>query len=287
MINLYLLGKKGFLSLKSISSNFLELINYVIIGKDKNVVNDYSNMIIDYCIENNITYLVQNKTKDNSFVKYSIAIGWRWMIRDKSKLIVFHDSVLPKLRGFNPLVTSLINGYKEIGVTVLYGTDDFDRGEIILQKKINITYPLKIQEAIDSVSLLYGQAIDQLLNRLKHGTLTSIPQDELLATYSLWRDNEDYIIDWSKSSDYIKRFIDAVGYPYKGAFTTWNSSKYYIKESFIVDDVLIENRTPGKVLFKKENMVFIVCGIGLLCVQNFFNEDGQKININNFRIRFK
>ena len=94
MINLYLLGKKGFLSLKSINSNFLELINYVIIGKDKNVVNDYSDSIIDYCIENNLTYLVQNKTKDNSFVKYSIAIGWRWMIRDKSKLIVFHDSVL-------------------------------------------------------------------------------------------------------------------------------------------------------------------------------------------------
>ena len=61
------------------------------------------------------------------------------MIRDKSKLIVFHDSVLPKLRGFNPLVTSLINGYEEIGVTVLYGTEDFDRGEIILQKKVNIT----------------------------------------------------------------------------------------------------------------------------------------------------
>ena len=103
----------------------------------------------------------------------------------------------------------------------------------------------------------------------------------------MWRDIEDYIIDWSKSSDYIKRFIDAVGYPYKGAFTTCNSSKYYIKESFIVDDVIIENRTPGKVLFKKENMFYIVCGVGLLCVQNFFNEDGQKININNFRIRFK
>ena len=75
MINLYLLCKKVFIS-KIYNSNFLELINYVIIGKDKNVVNDYSDSIIDYCIENNLTYLVQNKTKDNSFVKYSIAIGW-------------------------------------------------------------------------------------------------------------------------------------------------------------------------------------------------------------------
>ena len=139
-------------------------------------------------------------------------------------------------------------------------------------KKVNITY-LKIQEAIDTVSLLYGKAIDQLLNRLKSGTLTSTPQDELLATYSLWRDNEDYIIDWSKSSDYIKRFIDAVGYLYKGAFTTCNSSKYYIKESFIVDDVIIENRTPGKVLFKKRICFILFVGLGYFVFRTLMKMD--------------
>lgn len=287
MINLYLLGKKGYFTIKSINSNFLSLFNCVIIGMDKNVLNDYSFEIKNYCKNNNINYILQNKTFENSRVNFSIAIGWRWLIKDNSKLIVFHDSILPRLRGFNPLVTSLINGDSEIGVTVLFGTEDFDRGEIIIQKKIIINYPLKIKVAIERVSLLYGEAINELLIQLKCGVIESYPQDESLATYSLWRDEEDYLIDWSKSSDYIKKFIDAVGYPYKGAFTTWNNSKYYIKNSFIVEDVDIENRNFGKVLFKKESGFFIVCGKGLLRVEDFFDENGEKIEITNFRVRFK
>lgn len=55
MINLYLLGEKGDFTLKSLKSEFLSLINCVIIGSDKNVLNDYSNDIKKYCETKNIT----------------------------------------------------------------------------------------------------------------------------------------------------------------------------------------------------------------------------------------
>lgn len=286
MINLYLLGEKAYFTLKSIKLDFLSLLNCVIIGNDKNVLNDYSNDIKKYCETNNISYLFQNKTIEKSSADYSIAIGWRWLIKDNSKLIVFHDSILPRLRGFNPLVTSLINGDNEVGVSILFGTEDFDRGEIIIQKKNQINYPVKIKAAIEQVSLLYGEGINELIYKLKSGVVDSCPQDELLATYSLWRDEADYIIDWNNSAEYIKRFIDAVGYPYKGAYTTWNNIKLYIKDSILVEDVFIENRTPGKVLFKKDDTFIIVCGSGLLSVKEFFDENGQKRELVNFRLRF-
>lgn len=287
MINLYLLGEKGFYSLKSINKHYLTRIKYVIIGRDKNVLNDYSAEIKKYCQENQLNFLVQNKTIENARSDYSIAIGWRWLIKDESKLIVFHDSILPRLRGFNPLVTSLINGDREVGVTVLIGTEDFDRGDIIIQKKIHINYPIKIKKAIQIISILYGEALNELMCQLQSGDLKLTVQDDSLTTYSLWRDEDDYKIDWSKSSDYIKRFIDAVGYPYKGAYTTWNNCKYYINDSFVVEDVIIENRCHGKVLFKKGNSFFIVCGSGMLCVNDFFDENGQKIEIDFFRIKFR
>lgn len=287
MINLYLLGEKGYFSLKSIDQHFLKLINHVIIGRDSNIINDYSSEIKKYCQENQLDYSLHNKTIENTRTDYSIAIGWRWLIKDESKVIVFHDSILPRLRGFNPLVTSLINGDSEIGVTVLFGMEDFDIGDIIIQKKIHINYPIKIKGAIELVSVLFAEALNELLHQINSGALKSYVQDESLATYSLWRDEDDYKIDWSKSSDYIKKFIDAVGYPYKGAFTIRNNSKYYIKDSFVVEDVIIENRCHGKVIFKKENAFFIVCGSGLLCIKDFFDESGQKIEINNFRLRFR
>ena len=287
VINLYLLGEKGYFSLKSINSQYLIKINHIIIGRDKNVLKDYSSEIKKYCQENQLSYVIQNKTLENIKSNYSIAIGWRWLIKDKSKLIVFHDSILPRLRGFNPLVTSLINGDREVGVTVLFGMEDFDRGDIIIQKKININYPIKIKEAIEVVCVLYGKALNELMHQLNSGDLKSTVQDESLATYSLWRDEDDYRIDWSKSSDYIQKFIDAVGYPYKGAYTTWNNCKYYIKDSFVVEDVIIENRCHGKVLFKKANSFFIVCGSGLLRVDDFFDENGKKIDISFFRLKFR
>jgi methionyl-tRNA formyltransferase len=110
------------------------------------------------------------------------------------------------------------------------------------------------------------------LIQLKSGYLKTTSQDETLATYSIWRDEYDYIIDWSKSAEYIKRFIDAVGYPYKGAFTTWGNTRYYIKDSFVVEDVVVENRVSGKVLFNNDISLIIVCGSGLLGVKDFFDE---------------
>lgn len=286
MINFYLLGEKGNVSLRSINKDNHSLINLVIVGQDKNVINDYSKEIIDYCKSNNFNYLLQNRTVYDTSAKYSIAIGWRWLIDDSTKLIVFHDSILPKLRGFNPLVTALINGESKIGVSVLFGTNDFDRGEIIIQKITSISYPIKIQSAIEKLSCLYSDALNDLLLQIKKNNIISVHQDESLATYSLWRDNEDYRIDWSKSSEYINRFINAVGYPYKSAFTTLNNTKLLIKDSYIEEDVFIENRTPGKVLFKKNNRLIIVCGKGLLGVENFYNDDEKKVEIRNFRIKF-
>lgn len=285
MINLYLIGEKGLITLKSIKSEYLSLLNCVIIGRDRNIKNDYNSDIRCFCESNKIDFLLQNKPIVNGSAEFSIAIGWRWLINDNSKLIVFHDSLLPRLRGFNPLVTALINGESEVGVTVLFGTENFDTGPIIIQKKINIDYPLKIKLAIERMGLLYAEAMNELLCQIKSGDLASTAQNESLATYSLWRDDDDYLIDWNKSAAHIKRFIDAVGYPYKGAFSRWNNVKYYINDAQIVDDVQIENRTTGKVLFKKDNSLIIVCGSGLLRVKDFFDEDGNIIEINNFRIR--
>ena len=286
MVNLYLIGNKGFISLRNIDQIYYKLIKTVIIGRDKNIVNDYSDLIIKYCKNNLINYVVQNKTYNNTS-DYSIAIGWRFLINDDSKLIVFHDSILPEYRGFNPLVTSLINGDSEIGVTALRASTEYDKGEIIEQKIIKISYPIKIESAIEKISSCYANLLNSILSKILSRNLNSRPQDESLATYSLWRDNFDYKINWHYDSSTIKRFIDAVGYPYNGAFTFLDNSKIIIKDSEITSDVKISNREPGKVIFKKQNNYVIVCGKGLLMVAEFFSEDGEKIDLKKFRLRFR
>ncbi|MCH7946035.1 MAG: hypothetical protein IIC73_08505, partial [Armatimonadetes bacterium] len=52
-----------------------------------------------------------------------IAVGWRFLLPTELNndlecpMLVFHDSILPKYRGFAPLPTAIINGESEVGLT--------------------------------------------------------------------------------------------------------------------------------------------------------------------------
>ena len=95
----------------------------------------------------------------------SIAAGWRNLLpTSPGKLIIFHDSLLPKYRGFNPLVTALINGDDVLGVSALWAAENYDEGEIIFQEKVTIAYPIKIKQAIDTIEPLYANLTKNVLS---------------------------------------------------------------------------------------------------------------------------
>ncbi|EKO3899186.1 methionyl-tRNA formyltransferase, partial [Vibrio metschnikovii] len=117
--------------------------------------------------------------------------------------------------------------------------------------------------------------------------LKGVPQDENKATYSLWRDEEDYLIDWSSTAEGIQLKINSLGYPYLGASTTVNNELVRIKKSTLLNDVLIENRIPGKIIFFADGKPVVVCGKGLLRLDEIENNHGKKITITKMRTRFK
>ena len=287
MVKLYLMSKKGYKVLDSLINNgYTSTITAVVGASDLNVQNDYYEEIKTLCKEAGIQFFNRLDVIDKE-TKYSIAISWRWMIMD-TELIVFHDSVLPKYRGFAPLVNMLINGETKIGVTALFAAAEYDCGDIISQSFRTISYPIKIQEAIDLIAENYVELALGLMKSLtSNSIIVAHEQHENEATYSLWRDEEDYAIDWTKSSGEIVRFIDAVGYPYKGATSSVNGTKIRIFDAVQEQDVVIENRVPGKVIFMKEKTPVVVCGKGLIRLTEMKNEDNSKAYASkNFRVRF-
>lgn len=290
-IVLYLLGEKGYITLQNILRKyFVDIIEYVVIGRDKNINKDFSIEIEKICKNYKIKYFFQNEKKF-SFKGYKMAIGWRWLLEDTDRLIIFHDSLLPKYRGFAPLVNSLINGEKYVGVTALYADTEYDKGKIILQKKIEITYPKKIKEAIKEISELYSELTLEIIKKIKKQDLSlGIEQKEREASYSVWRDEKDYMINWNKKSDEIKRFVDAVGEPYLGAKTFIKNKLAIIEEVEEVLDVNIENREEniGKIIFFLQNKPVVICKKGLLkIVKGYYLENKNNIfPLKNFRIRF-
>ena len=287
-IRFYLLGYKGLKVLKSLDKEELKIISDIVVAKDKSVINDYSHEIEEFCKLNQLNYF-RRGAEPNSKDEFQIAIGWRWLINDNNgKLIVIHDSLLPRLRGFNPLVTALINGDDRIGATALLANEEFDKGLILYQKAVQIQYPIKIKEAIELVSNLYSNLLKIIIRNIDANTIKFKKQNEKFATYSLWRDEEDYIIDWNWDTEKIKRFIDAVGFPYKGAKTNVLGNEVRIFDAKIIDDVVIENRVPGKVLFKDINGLTIACGKGLIKIKDFYLNDNSLLDYTRkFRLRFQ
>jgi len=282
--------QKGFEVLKAIiERKFYPLISEVVVGRDKNIENDFADEIKSICRKNNINCIERNKdfqaTSD-----YSIAISWRWLIpNNKSKLIVLHDSLLPKYRGFAPLVSMLCNKEKVIGVTAIFASEEYDKGDIIAQSTTEINYPIKIADAINIISKNYVDLVIKIITSIEKGEeIVAVTQEEKNATYSLWRDEEDYIIDWSKDSDEILTFINAVSSPYKGASTYLNGlQKIRILEAELERDVRIENRDVGKIIFVKDKFPVVVCGKGLIKLIKVIDDKTHEdlLPFKNFRIR--
>lgn len=290
-ISMFLMTNKGYQVLKSVvENNFIQCVDKVIIGIDKTVINDYSCEIKKICEEHKLTYYLSDE-KFNINSPYALAVSWRWIISfENLKLIVLHDSLLPKYRGFAPLVNALINEENVIGVTALFASVEYDTGPIILQRQIPVQYPVKIKNSIDQISLLYTEIVIDILRKIEVNTsLESYAQNEEEATYSLWRDAEDYFIDWNDSSTDIERFIDAVGYPYQGAKSLINNEIVIIHSATSIRDLRIENRDVGKVIFIDDNKPVVVCGKGLLRI-NEAEYETSKLNVlplKKFRTRFK
>lgn len=286
----YLLGKKGYRCL----NRFLEVhtgdaISFVVCAKDRGVQNDYFDEISELCRKHAVKLYDRSERSSESF-DVSFAIGWRWMIQDSSRLIVFHDSPLPRYRGFAPLVNMLIEGEDKVGVTALFASKDYDAGDIIDQQLIRITYPIKISQAIDILSDLYELVLLRIVERVVSGSkLLGTPQARAAATFSLWRDEFDYEINWGVSSVELKRFVDAVGYPYSGAKTKMHGEWVRVLDVELVEDVEVESRDShlGKVIFMDDGCPTVVCGKGLVKLIDICDGSGKSlIGRIPFRTRF-
>lgn len=289
---IFALGEKGFSVVKALTeSTSMHQISCVI-GQDDGVDDDYSARLVAFCDEHGIGYSLR---KDIAYGEDEydlfLAAGWRWIIRDipQEKLIVFHDSLLPRYRGFAPLVNALINKERMVGVTALWGAAEYDRGNILLQKSLDINYPINIEHEIHRISILYADLAVELFTELNNGTINraGYPQNEKEATYSLWRDEEDYRINWNDDAEDIKHFISCVGRPYRGASAVLNGATVRIFKVRIKADIKIENRSSGKVVFIEENLPVVVCGRGLLVLEDVRNEKGESVlPLKYFRSRF-
>ena len=297
---LFIATQKGYESLCSILDNGrAEQIGLVISFEETAVEMSYDGMIEDKCNGYSIPYYSWKNCKDqlNQMIcLYEIscaaAIGWRFIIpldineHMKYPLMVFHDSLLPKYRGFAPTPTAMICGEHEIGVTILVVTEYMDEGDIIQQRSMLISEDEYIKAVIERQSKLYGDMLLELLEAVQNDAVKTLPQDHTQATYSVWRDISDCHINWKKSANEIYALIRAVSSPYLGAYFYYNNKKLTINRARIVKDIQFAIRDCGKIWNIDAGAPTVICGEGLIKLLEVVDESGETVTFSRLRERF-
>lgn len=290
----YLLGPRAYRVLQEfVTREGADSVAWVVYGEDRAVENDFHREIIDFCHCRKIHTVARLESRSPPRpASLSFAVGWRWLIQDGNheRLVVFHDSLLPKYRGFAPLVNALISGEDQVGVSAIWAADQYDTGELLAQASVPISYPMKISSAIEITSELYVNLVFDIVDRMKNAVpLSGTRQIEANASYSLWRDEDDYAIDWRRPSFYIKRFIDAVGSPYRGACTLWGQRRIRVVDAEVYGDLRVEDREShvGKIVLKIEEDPVIVCGEGLLRLISLVDDESGDSVLLPFRTRLR
>ena len=161
-----------------------------------------------------------------------------------------HASLLPRWRGAAPIQAAIAGGDREAGMTVMYMDEGLDTGDILLQRKIDISPSETGTTLHDRLAQIAPEALLESLRLLAAGNAPRIPQDQALATYAPKLNREAGRLNWNESVEAIERKIRAYN-PWPGAFTEFSGRNLKIFAASIVD----LRGKPGEILRKDRELV--------------------------------
>ena len=145
-----------------------------------------------------------------------------------------HGSLLPKLRGGAPIHHAIINGDKEIGVTIMYMDKRMDAGDIISQRAIPLTNDMNLDIAYEKLAIIGRDLLIETIPSIINGTNNRIHQDENEVTfgYNITKEEEKINFDNTSMNVYNKiRGLSSV----PGAYAIINNKRMKVYSSTISD----------------------------------------------------
>lgn len=235
------------------------------------------------CSSNKYSLVIaKNRKESESAIKsfspdLCIVVGWYWLISKevlnvpKMGFLGIHNSLLPKYRGSSCLVWSIINGEKEVGITLFSFTEGMDDGDIWAQRKIELKDSYYISDVLELLISEAKKMLSETLPLIIEGKMLPHPQKLEDSTYCARRFPDDGEIDWSLPAHKIYNYVRAQSFPYPGAYTWYKGEKLIVWKLKVLNAIYYG--TPGQVAEINKDGVSVVCGDNKVVIL-------QKIEIN-------
>lgn len=193
-----------------------------------------------------------------------LVMGWSQLLKNeiikipKLGVIGSHPTELPKYRGRAPLTWTIIKNLKESALTFFYIDEGIDDGDILDQRKFNISDEDDATSLYEKMTTLGKEMLLDNLVILKDNKAIRKKQDpnQFIENWPK-RTMEDGKINWNNSSEEIHRLIRATTHPYPGTFTKFKNEKLIIWKSQFFNDA---DSNPG--ILKEVNDDNILVGTG-------------------------
>jgi len=201
--------------------------------------------------------------------------------------INLHGSLLPQYRGAAPINWAIINGEKETGVTTFKLQHEIDTGNILLQKKIEISDTETAGELHDCMMEIGADLLLETINKLAENKLLEIPQS---STGNTSANNEPIHhapkiftetceINWQKNVDEVYNLIRGLS-PYPAAFTFLEGKK--LKIFRVEKEISNVTETAGTLISDYKSFMKFACNNGYISVKELQLEGKKKMSVDNF-----
>ncbi len=182
-----------------------------------------------------------------------------------------HASLLPKYRGAAPIQHAIANGETVSGVTIMKMDKGMDTGDIILQKKCDISADDTYQTLYEKLALLGSEALLETLNQFD--SIEFKKQDDSLASYAPLITKDFCHIDWNKTSLEIMNLIRALK-PNPGAYTLYENKIFKVWQ--LTDYPVYGTEECGKIIAVNNDGIAVKTFDGALLITQL-QEQGRKI----------
>ena len=188
-----------------------------------------------------------------------------------------HASLLPKYRGASPIQRVILDGEKETGITIMQMNEGLDTGDILYQKKYELSSDETFETLHDKLMDLGGEALLEALPLIEAGKISPVIQNDELSCYAPLIKKEDGHIDFMKSAAQIDSQIRAFN-PWPGAFTRLDGKTLKIWEAVPAE----KSGKPGEIVEVDKNSFTVACGEGSIRVTSLQAEGKKRMETSAF-----
>lgn len=189
--------------------------------------------------------------------------------------INLHFSLLPELRGAAPIRRAIMKGLKRTGVTTFFMNEFLDKGDLILQKELEIK-EFETAGELEKRLIPIGKDIaKETIKVIMNDDFKRIKQDESKKSYAKKIRKEERIIDWKIPSIEIVRRINGLS-PTPGGFTFYTGKRVILLKAITGN---VKDGEPGTIITEKK--LEVIAGDNKTVIIELLKPEGKNIMLSN------